>query len=151
MTEGAIARNYALLGAALLISVVPLPQLLGLWQPPWLAVALIWLVLAAPDDARLAVAAAAGLLQDLLVGSPLGLHALAATVLVFLALNMRHWIVSSPPWLRFLLAMLTMTAYLGLVALIGGWFDYAGSWGGIANSLASGAVMILISFLFLKV
>ena len=151
MTDGAVARNYALLGAALLISVVPLPQLLSLWQPPWLAVALIWLVLAAPDDARLVVAAAAGLLQDLLVGSPLGLHALAATVLVFLAVNMRHWIVSSPPWLRFLLAMLTMTVYMGVVALIGGWFDYAGSWAGIANSLTSGGVLILIAFLFLKV
>lgn len=151
MTEGAVARNYALVGAALLISVVPLPQLVGLWQPPWLAVALIWLVIVAPEDARLAVAAVAGLLQDLLVGSPLGLHALAATVLVFLAANMRHWVLSSPPWLRFLLAMLMMTAYLGLVALIGGWFDYAGSWAGLASSLMSGGVLILIAFLFVRI
>lgn len=151
MTEGAIARNYALVGAALLISVVPLPQLVGLWQPPWLAVALIWLVIVAPEDARLAVAAVAGLLQDLLVGSPLGLHALAATVLVFLAANMRHWVVSSPPWLRFLLAMLMMTAYLGIVALIGGWFDYAGSWAGLASSLMTGGVLILIAFLFVRI
>lgn len=151
MTEGAVARNYALLGAALLISIVPLPQLLGLWQPPWLAVALIWLVLAAPEDARLAVVAAAGLLQDLLVGSPLGLHAMASAVLVFLAANMRHRMISSPPWLRFLLAMTAMTAYLGVVALIGGWFGYAGSWAGIANSMMSGGVMMLIAFLFVKV
>lgn len=151
MTEGAVARNYALVGAALLISVVPLPQLVGLWQPPWLAVALIWLVIVAPEDARLAVAAVAGLLQDLLVGSPLGLHALAATVLVFLAANMRHWVVSSPPWLRFLLAMLMMTAYLGIVALIGGWFDYAGSWAGLASSLMTGGVLILIAFLFVRI
>lgn len=151
MTEGAVARNYALVGAALLMSIMPLPQLLGLWQPPWLAVALIWLVLAAPKDARLALAAAAGLLQDLLAGSPLGLNALAATVLVFLAVNMRPWIVSSPPWLRFLLTLLIITVYLGLVALIGGWFDYAGSWAGIASSLMSGGVLILITFLFLKI
>lgn len=151
MTEGAVARNYALVGAALLISVVPLPPLVGLWQPPWLAVALIWLVIVAPEDARLAVAAVAGLLQDLLVGSPLGLHALAATVLVFLAANMRHWVLSSPPWLRFLLAMMIMTAYLGLVALIGGWFDYAGSWAGLASSLMSGGVLILIAFLFVRI
>lgn len=151
MTEGALARNCALVGAALIMSIVPLPQVLGLWQPPWLAVALIWLVLAAPKDARLALAAVAGLLQDLLAGSPLGLNALAATVLVFLAVNMRHWIVSSPPWLRFLLSLLIMTAYLGLGALIGGWFDYAGSWAGIVSSLMSGGVLILITFLFLKV
>lgn len=151
MTRAGIARNYAPVGAALLISVVPLPQFLGLLQPPWLAVALICLVLAAPEAARLTVAAAAGLLQDLLVGSPLGLHALAATLLVFLAGNMRHFIVSSPPWLRFLLAMLTMTVYLGVVAMIGGWFNYAGSWAGIANSMMSGAVLILIAFLFVKV
>ena len=151
MTERALARSYLPLGAALLLSVVPLPQDLGLWQPPWLAVALIWLALAAPQDARLAVAAGAGLVQDFLVGSPLGLHALAATFLAFLATNMRHWVVSSPPWLRFLLAMAMITAYLGVVALIGGWFDHPGSWEGVASSLTSGAILILIAFWFLGV
>ena len=151
MSEGAVARNYLLLGAALLLSVVPMPQQLGLWQPPWLAVALIWLVLAAPEDARLPIAALAGLLQDLLVGSPLGLHALAATVLVFLAMNMRHWVLSSPPWLRFLLAMVTLTAYLSVVALIGGWFGQPSSWAGTVTSLLSGGVVVLVAFLFLRV
>lgn len=150
MNEGA-ARNYLLLGGALLLSVVPLPQLLGLWQPPWLAVALIWVVLAAPEDLRLPIAAVAGLFQDLLSGSPLGLHALAATVLVFLTANMRHWVLSSPPWLRFLLAMMTLTAYMGVVALIGGWFGQSSSWAGTFSSLMSGAVIILIAFLFLRV
>lgn len=151
MSESVAARNYLPLGAALLLSAVPLPELLGLWQPPWLAVALIWLVLAAPQHARLPIAALAGLFQDLLVGSPLGLHALAATVLVFLATNMRHWVISSPPWLRFLLAMATLTAYLSVVALIGGWFGHPGSWTGTASSLMSGGVLVLIAFLFLRV
>ena len=151
MIEGAVTRSYVPLGAALLLSVVPLPQALGLWHPPWLAVALIWLVLAAPQGARLIVAAFAGLLQDLLVGAPLGLHALAATFLAFLATNMRHWAVSSPPWLRFLLAMVMVTAYLGIVALIGGWFEHPGSWEGMASSLASGAILILVAFQFLRV
>ena len=151
MTDGAVARSYLLLGAALLISVLPLPQAAGFWQPPWLAVALVWLALAAPEDARLIVAAIAGLLQDLLLGTPLGLHALGATLLVFLVTNVRHWIVSSPPWLRFLLAMAMMTVYLTVVALIGGWFNYPGSWAGTASSLMSGGVLILISFLFLRV
>ena len=151
MTESTLARSYFPLGAALLLSVVPLPQALGLWQPPWLAVALIWLALAAPQNARLVVAAGAGLLQDLLVGAPLGLHALAATFMAFLAANMRHWIVSSPPWLRFLLAMVMVTAYLAVVALIGGWFEHSGSWEGMASSVASGAILILVAFLFLRV
>ena len=151
MTEGALTRSYVPLGAALLLSVVPLPQALGLWQPPWLAVAVIWLVLSAPQDARLIVAAGVGLLQDLLVGAPLGLHALAATFLAFLATNLRHWVVSSPPWLRFLLAMAMVTAYLGVVALIGGWFQHPGSWEGMASSITSGAILILVAFLFLRV
>ena len=151
MTEGALTRSYVPLGAALLLSVVPLPQALGFWQPPWLAVALIWLVLSAPQDARLIVAAGVGLLQDLLVGAPLGLHALAATFLAFLATNLRHWVVSSPPWLRFLLAMAMVTAYLGVVALIGGWFQHPGSWEGMASSITSGAILILVAFLFLRV
>ncbi len=151
MTEGALTRSYVPLGAALLLSVVPLPQALGFWQPPWLAVAVIWLVLSAPQDARLIVAAGVGLLQDLLVGAPLGLHALAATFLAFLATNLRHWVVSSPPWLRFLLAMAMVTAYLGVVALIGGWFQHPGSWEGMASSITSGAILILVAFLFLRV
>ena len=151
MIESTLARSYFPLGAALLLSVVPLPQALGLWQPPWLAVAFIWLALAAPQDARLVVAAGAGLLQDLLVGAPLGLHALAATFLAFLAVNLRHWIVSSPPWLRFLLAMVMVTAYLAVVALIGGWFAHPGSWEGMASSVTSGAILILVAFLFLRV
>ncbi len=151
MTESVVARNYLLLGAALLISVLPLPQAVGLWQPPWLAVALIWLAIVAPENARLVVAAIAGLLYDLLVGTPLGLHALAATLLVFLATNLRLWIVSSPPWLRFMLAMAMISLYLGVVALIGGWFGHPGSWAGTATSLMSGGVLVLIAFLFLKV
>ncbi len=151
MTAGAVTRSYLLLGGALLISVLPLPLAAGFWQPPWLAVTLIWLSITAPEDARLIVAAIAGLVQDLLLGTPLGLHALGATLLVFLAINVRHWIVSSPPWLRFLLAMAMMTMYLTVVALIGGWFNHPGSWGGTASSLMSGGILILISFLFLRV
>ena len=112
--------------------------------------ALIWLSIAAPEDARLIVAAIAGLVQDLLLGTPLGLHALGATVLVFLITNVRHWIVSSPPWLRFLLAMAMLIVYLTVVALIGGWFNHPGSWAGTASSLMSGGILILISFLFLR-
>ena len=151
MTEGVVTRSYLVLGAALLISVLPLPQAVGLWQPPWLAVALIWLTIMAPENARLMVAAMTGLVQDLLLGTPLGLHALAATLLVFLTMNLRLWIVSSPPWLRFMFAMGIITVYLGVVAMIGGWFGHPGSWSGTVSSLMSGGVLVLIAFLFLKV
>lgn len=151
MTAVAAPRGYLLLGAALLLSIVPLPQALALWQPPWLAAALIWLTLAGLEDVPLIVAAAAGVLQDLLVGAPLGLHALAASFLAFLAANLRHRAISSPPWLRFLISMAMMAAYLGLVALIGGWFGHPGSWQAIATALTSGAILMLVAFLFLKV
>ena len=151
MMAGAVARSYYLIAAALLLTVLPLPQALRLWQPPWLGVALIWLVLAGPAQSRLLIAAAAGLVQDLLSGAPLGLHAMAATVLTFLAANLRDWMVSSPPWQRFLLAMVTLSAYLFIVALIGGWFGQPGSLPGLASSLLSGGLLILIAFLFLKV
>ncbi len=151
MTQSVAARNYYLLAIALLLSVLPLPQALGLWQPPWLAVALIWVVLDGPEERRLLIAAAAGLIQDLLSGAPLGLHALAATALVFMASNLRNWMISSPPWQRFLLATATLATYLGLVVLIGGWFGQPGSPTGVASSLLSGGILILIAFLFLRI
>ena len=150
MTQSAAARSNYLLAAALFLSVMPLPQALGLWQPPWLAVALIWLGLAGPGARSLLIAAAAGLVQDLLSGAPLGVHAMAATILTFMVGNLRHWMLSAPPWQRFLLAMATLAAYLCIVALIGGWFGQAGSLASLASSLLSGGILILIAFLFLQ-
>ena len=149
--QSAVARSYYPLAAALLLTVLPLPQALGLLQPPWLGVALIWLVVAGLEERRLLIATAAGLVQDLLSGAPLGLHAMAATVLTFMAVNLRDWMISSPPWLRFLLAMTALAAYLIIVALVGGWFGQPGSLSGLASALLSGGILILIAFLFLKV
>ena len=149
MMRSAAARSNYLLAAALFLSVLPLPQALGLWQPPWLAVALIWLVLAGPEQRGLLIAAAAGLVQDVLYGAPLGVHAMAATILTFMAGNLRHWMLSAPPWQRFLLAMATLAAYLCIVALIGGWFGQTASLASLASSLLSGGILILIAFLFL--
>ncbi len=149
--QSAVPRSYYLLAGALLLVVLPLPQALTVWQPPWLGVALLWLVLANPEEPHLLIAAAAGFVQDLLSGAPLGLHAMAATVLTFIATNLRDWMISAPPWQRFLLAMAALSAYLSIVALIGGWFGQAGSFSGMASGLLSGAIMILVSFLFLKV
>lgn len=146
-----VARSCYLIAAALLLTVLPLPQALRLWQPPWLGVALIWLVLAGPAQARLLIAAIAGLVHDLLSGAPLGLHAMAATALTFMATNLRDRMVSSPPWQRFLLAMVALTAYLLIVALIGGWFGQPGSLPGLVSSMLSGGLLILVAFMFLKV
>lgn len=149
MIRSAAERSGFLIAAALLLSVLPLPQALGLLQPPWLAVALIWLVLVGPEQRGLLIAAAAGLVQDLLSGAPLGVHAMAATILTFMAGNLRHWMLSAPPWQRFLLAMVTLAAYLCTVALIGGWFGQTASLASLFTSLLSGGVLILIAFLFL--
>ncbi|WP_446831308.1 rod shape-determining protein MreD [Candidatus Foliamicus sp.] len=148
--RSAVARSYYLLAAALLLSVLPLPQTLGSWQPPWLGVALIWLVLASSEDVRLMIAAAAGLIQDILSGAPLGLHAMAASFLVFLAYNLRNMMISAPPWQRFLLAMTSLAAYLLILALVGGWFGQSGSLSGLLGSLLSGGIVILAAFLFLR-
>ncbi len=149
--QSAVAHRYYLLAAALLLTVLPLPQALGLWQPPWLGVALIWLVLSGPQErSLLIIAAAAGLVQDILSGAPLGLHAMAATVLAFIAASLRKLMISAPPWQRFALALAILTAYLMIVALIGGWFGQPGSLSGLVSSLLSGAIMILIAFLFLE-
>ncbi len=70
---------------ALVLSVLPLPKWALLFYPQWLPLVLLYWAIALPHRVSLGVAWLLGLLLDGLYGTVLGEHALALTVITFVA------------------------------------------------------------------
>ncbi|RMG27723.1 MAG: rod shape-determining protein MreD, partial [Gammaproteobacteria bacterium] len=65
---------------AWVLSVLPLPEAFRPWRPEWPLLVLVYWSLALPHRVNLGTAWITGLVQDLLVGTLLGQHALAYAV-----------------------------------------------------------------------
>lgn len=92
---GVIAASFLL---AYLLSVVPLPGWLQVARPEWVALVLIYWVMALPKRMGIATAWGLGLVLDVLRGSLLGQHALAFSVIAFLSLQLYQRIRVFPLW-----------------------------------------------------
>lgn len=74
---------------ALVLGLLPLPQVLQPLRPYWLGLVVAYWVLEAPDKAGLGLAFLAGVLADLAFGSLLGEQALRMVVLAFIIQRFR--------------------------------------------------------------
>ena len=74
---------------ALVLGLLPLPQVLQPLRPYWLALVVAYWVLESPDKAGLGLAFIAGLLADLAFGSLLGEQALRLVVMAFIIQRFR--------------------------------------------------------------
>ena len=79
-----LAIMFSLL-LALMLSILPLPELIAPFRPDWLLIILIYWAIALPHRANVGTAFVAGLLLDLLLGSVLGVRALALVIPIYLA------------------------------------------------------------------
>ena len=70
---------------AMLLMILPLPQWWLAIQPQWLALVVIYWVMMPPHKITLPLAWGLGLLIDVLLGAPLGVHALAMMLVAFFA------------------------------------------------------------------
>ncbi|GAA3715887.1 rod shape-determining protein MreD [Oceanisphaera sediminis] len=82
--KGRLVIGISLL-LALILSILPLPELIAPFRPDWLLVTLIYWTIALPHRANVGTAFFSGLMLDLLLGSVLGVHALALVIPVYLA------------------------------------------------------------------
>ncbi len=73
---------------ASILAIVPMPGWLELWRPEWVALVLVYWVIALPHKVGLVSAWFVGFFVDVLEGSLLGLNALALTVIAYVALNL---------------------------------------------------------------
>ena len=74
---------------ALVLGLLPLPQVLQPLRPYWLALVVAYWVLESPDKAGLGLAFIAGLLADLAFGSLLGEQALRLVIIAFILQRFR--------------------------------------------------------------
>ena len=75
---------------AALFTVLPLPDWLEAYRPEWVALVVIYWVVALPDRIGLFSAWITGLFMDVLEGSLLGLNALALALVAYLALSLHQ-------------------------------------------------------------
>ena len=94
---------------ALVLTLLPLPPVLDVMRPYWVALVLIYWCLETHDLISLGQAFTIGLVLDLLSASLLGLHALSLVIIVYLVTRFRARLRFFPPWQQALsvLALLT--------------------------------------------
>lgn len=82
----------------LVLSQIPMPDLLTWARPEWVVMVLIYWVMALPHRIGLFSAFVLGLLLDLVRGSVLGLSALSLTIIAFLVLLLYKRLRMFPLW-----------------------------------------------------
>ena len=70
---------------ALVLTILPVPQWVMVFYPQWLLLVLLYWIIALPHRIGLVVAWCLGILLDGLYGTVLGEHALAFTVIAYIA------------------------------------------------------------------
>lgn len=110
------ARGYKLLLVSLLVALVlellPLPGWAEPARPAWAIATLVWWCLNAPQRANVGTAFVIGIMLDVLKGSVLGQHALALTLVAFLAARFHLQVRVFPRWQQ--------TTTVGLLVLLAG-------------------------------
>ena len=106
--------------AALLLTIVPLPEWAGFLRPEWVAMVLVYWCIALPQRVGVFTGWTTGLLLDVLVGSVLGQHALGLSVVAYLALKLHRRIRNFPLWQQALTVLLLITFHKLLTAWVNG-------------------------------
>lgn len=106
--------------AALVMQLLELPYALAVLRPLWVPLVLVYWAMVIPQPTGLVTAWITGFLLDVLLGSPLGQHALGLTVLVFIVLQVRGVLSLYPVWQEALALMPLWLIYAFLMFWIDG-------------------------------
>ncbi|MFP8967072.1 rod shape-determining protein MreD [Pokkaliibacter sp. CJK22405] len=113
---------------AFMLSAIPLPEILQWGRPEWVAMALIYWVMAWPERVGVKTAWVCGLLLDLLQSSPLGANALALTLVSYLS-TLLHQRIRNFPLIQQAFVVLML---IGVLQMVRHWLQ---QWqGGAAES-----------------
>lgn len=105
---------------ALALTVVPLPDWAEGLRPLWVALAVFYWVIALPERFGVGLAWIVGLLLDALTGTVLGAHALALTLVAFVAARMHLKLRMFPVWQQSLAVGLALSLYAFVLFWVGG-------------------------------
>lgn len=84
--------------AAILLTIMPMPDALAAWRPYWVALVMIYWHLETGNLRSLGTAFAIGIVLDLTTGTLLGQHALGLVIINFLVGRFRNRLRFFPPW-----------------------------------------------------
>ena len=104
---------------AMMLTIMPLPDVLQHLRPEWAALVLMYWSMALPERIGMGVAFIVGLLLDVLSGSLLGQHALCMTIIIFLITNLYQRIRIFPLWQQAIIIWMLLNLYQLLLL----WFD----------------------------
>lgn len=79
-------KNYVIalsILTAMLLQIMPMPPFVDPYRPDWLFLVLAYWSLALPHRVSIGIAFINGLMLDVLLGTPLGVHSLALTVVTY--------------------------------------------------------------------
>jgi rod shape-determining protein MreD len=110
---------------ALFLSVVPLPAGLDAVRPAFLVLTVLYWSIAAPRAGGIALGWIAGLALDIFQGSVLGQHALALSLVTYIAVREHQKIRSKPVFQQSLIVMGELSIYEFIVFVINGWTGHA--------------------------
>lgn len=102
---------WVTLVGALALTLVPLPAWMATLWPAWMVLAVIYWTLALPERFGLGQAWLAGLLLDAVLGGVLGQHALAMTVVAWIAQRLHLQIRPFPVWQQALVLLPLLGIY----------------------------------------
>jgi rod shape-determining protein MreD len=89
---------FITLAMAFVLALLPLPLVLDMMRPYWVALVIIYWCLESQDRITLGLAFTIGIALDLFSASWLGLHALSLVIIVYLVLRFRARLRFFPPW-----------------------------------------------------
>ncbi len=117
------SRTRLLLSAlvALILTVLPLPRWLDIVRPAFLVLTVLYWSVNAPRAGGLAIGFFAGLILDVFQGPVLGEHALALSLVTYIAVREHQRIRSKPVIQQALIVFAALMMYEVVLFMIDGW------------------------------
>jgi len=112
---------YGTAVAALLLTLVPLPDLLAVIRPPLLVMTVLYWSTLAPRTGGIFIGFAFGLALDIIQGEQLGQHALALSFVTYLAVRLHLLARAKPLFEQSLFALIALLLYECVLWAIDGW------------------------------
>lgn len=114
---------------ALMLTVLPLPQLLSIFWPQFLVLTILYWSTMTPRAGGILVAFLGGLALDVMMGTQLGQHSLALSLLGYLAIRAHLLTRAKPIFEQSLFVFGALLIYEGVLWAIDGWSGRdASSW-----------------------
>ncbi len=83
---------------AMILTIIPLPSSMLCWRPSWVLLVIVFWFCVAPEMVGLTCFWCIGLFQDLLMSTPLGMHAVIYVVVGFCLSRMSSRLSQYPQW-----------------------------------------------------